>query len=93
MSDRALRPRKSERTSETAGDKRGEDFRSRRNAGYNGPTGNSGYTKPVGEPRCYDQGDGTEKCFYDQADKHRLNNSGLTAPSEFANKLKGLFVS
>lgn len=35
------------------------------NAGYKGPTGGSGYNKPVGEPRCYDQGDGTEKCFYD----------------------------
>lgn len=35
------------------------------NAGYKGPKGGSGYNKPVGEPRCYDQGDGTEKCFYD----------------------------
>ena len=35
------------------------------NAGYNGPTGSNTYTPPSNEPRCYDQGDGTERCFYD----------------------------
>ena len=35
------------------------------NAGYKGPTGSSGTNPPVKPPRCYDQGDGTEKCFYD----------------------------
>ncbi|MAK63048.1 MAG: hypothetical protein CMK09_18925 [Ponticaulis sp.] len=35
------------------------------NAGYNGPTRSNTYTPPSNEPRCYDQGDGTEKCFYD----------------------------
>ena len=36
------------------------------NAGYEGTVPKPTYTPPTSnEPRCYDQGDGTEKCFYD----------------------------
>ena len=35
------------------------------NAGYDGPTRGPEYNKTVREMRCYDQGDGTEKCFFD----------------------------
>lgn len=39
--------------------------RSDANAGYSGPVPQPTYNPPSSGPRCYDQGDGTEKCFYD----------------------------
>ncbi|MAP95459.1 MAG: hypothetical protein CMK07_10950 [Ponticaulis sp.] len=35
------------------------------NAGYDDPKSLPTYRPPSTEPRCYNQGDGTEKCFYD----------------------------
>lgn len=35
------------------------------NAGYDDPTSLPTYRPPSNKPRCYNQGDGTEKCFYD----------------------------
>lgn len=39
--------------------------RSDANAGYKGTVPQPTYRPPSKEPRCYNQGDGTEKCFYD----------------------------